>query len=100
MYYELIILALVSLGAPWLARITGLDTGRKPFDLVAAAGIFFLAAAAFGLGTEMVDMLQQIGRVFMVVSFVLGWIAIAVGAVWATVDVIREPDHRLAHSRT
>lgn len=99
MYYELIVLALVSLVAPWLAKIAGFETGRKPFDLVGAAGIFFLLSAAFGLGMNLVEMLQDIGRVFMIVSFVLGWIVLGAGALWATLDVIREPDHALSRTR-
>ena len=95
MYYELIVLGLVSLAAPWLAKIAGFETGRKPFDLVGVAGIFFLLSAAFGLGVTLVMPLAEIGRAFMVVSMLLGWIALGAGAVWGTIDVIREPDHRL-----
>ncbi len=97
MYYELIVLGLVCLAAPWLARLAGYEIGRKPFDLVGVAGIFFLLAAAFGLGMTMVDLLFQVGKAFMLVSFVLGWIALFAGAIWGTIDVVREPDHRLMH---
>jgi L-lactate permease len=97
MYYELILLGLVCLAAPWLAKMAGYEIGRKPFDLVGVAGIFFLMASAFGLGMTLVVLLADIGRVFMLVSFVLGWIALFAGAVWGTIDVIKEPDHRLLH---
>ena len=97
MYYELIVLGLVCLAAPWLAKMAGYEIGRKPFDLVGVAGIFFLLSAAFGLGMTLVTMLFEVGRAFMVVSFVLGWIALFAGAIWGTIDVIREPDHRLVH---
>ena len=96
MYYELIVLRLICLAAPWLAKIAGFETGRKPFDLVGVAGIFFLLAAAFGIGMTLVAGLEQIGHAFMLVSMVLGWIALAAGAVWGTIDVIREP-YRLLH---
>ncbi len=97
MYYQLIVLGLVCLAAPWLARLAGYEIGRKPFDLVGVAGIFFLLAASFGLGMAMVDLLSQVGMAFMLVSFVLGWISLFAGAIWGTIDVIREPDHRLMH---
>ncbi|HTS18359.1 MAG TPA: hypothetical protein VMP11_12355 [Verrucomicrobiae bacterium] len=100
MYYELIVLGLVCLGAPWLARLAGFETGRKPFDLVGVGGIFFLLTAAFGLGIDLIMALAQIGRAFMVVSMLLGWIALAVGAVWGTIDVVRETDHGLLHHKT
>ena len=97
MYYQLIVLGLVCLAAPWLAKMSGYEIGRKPFDLVGIAGIFFLMAASFGLGMTYVDLLHDIGKAFLLVSFVLGWIALFAGAIWGTIDVVREPDHRLAH---
>jgi len=99
MYYELIVLGLVSLAAPWLAKIAGFETGRKPFDLVGVAGIFFLLSAAFGLGMTLVPALMAIGNAFMLVSMLLGWVALGAGAVWGTVDVIREPYHSLLHHK-
>src|SRR5262245_5882163 len=97
LYCQTIFLALVCLVIPWLARMAGYEIGRKAFDLVGVGEIFFLLAAAFGLGGALVDMLAQTGRAFMVVTFALGWIALFAGAIWGTVDVIREPQHELAH---
>ena len=99
MYYELIVLGLVSLAAPWLAKLAGFETCRKPFDLVGVGGIFFLLTAAFGLGVNLVVSLADIGRAFMVLSMLLGWIALGAGAVWGTIDVIREPYHSLLHHK-
>src|SRR5713101_3819815 len=99
MYYELIILGLVCLAAPWLAKLSGFETGRKPFDLVGVGGMFFLLSAAFGLGMNLVVALADIGRAFLTVSMLLGWIALGVGAVLGTIDVIREPDHALLHHK-
>ncbi len=95
MYYDLIVLGLVCLGAPWLARQSGIETERKPFDLAGVAGLFFWAATAFGLGTTYVDVLKDIGKYFMVISMVLGWIALSVGAIWSAVDVFRESHKEL-----
>ena len=100
MYYELIILGLVCLASPWLAEVAGFETGRKPFDLVGVAGMFFLLSAAFGLGIDLVIALADVGRAFMLVSMLLGWIALGAGAVWGTNDVIREPYHGLLHHKT
>jgi hypothetical protein len=97
MYYELIVLGLVCLAAPWLVKLAGYETARKPFDLVGIAGVFFLLSAAFGIGMHLLEALREIGGAFMLVSVVLGWISLAAGAVWGTVDVIREPDHGLLH---
>ena len=100
MHYELIVLGLVCLASPWLAKLSGFETGRKPFDLVGIAGMFFLLSAAFGLGIDLVIALTDIGRAFMLVSMLLGWIALGAGAVWGTIDVIREPYHGLLHHKT
>jgi hypothetical protein len=99
MYYELIVLGLVCFTAPWLAKVAGFETGRKPFDLVGVAGIFFLLSTAFGLGTALVPPLALVGNAFMLVSMFLGWIALGAGAAWETVDVIFEPDHGLLNHK-
>ena len=99
-YYQLIVLGVVCLATPWLAKMAGYEIARKSFDLVGIAGIFFLLAAAFGLGMDMVETLRGIGSAFQIVSIVLGWIALAAGAVWGTLDVLREPNHGLSRPRT
>jgi len=99
MYYELIVLGLVCLGAPWLAKMSGFEASRKPLDLVGVGGIFFLLTAAFGLGMNLVTALADTGRGLMVISMILGWIGLGAGAVWGTLDVLREPNHGLAHHR-
>ena len=76
MYYPLIVLGLVCLISPWLGRMSRYEISRKSFDLVGIAGMFFLLAASFGLGMNLVDLLHDSGKVMMVVSFVLGWIAL------------------------
>ena len=100
MYYELIVLGLICLASPALAKIAGFETGRKPFDLIGVGGMFLLLSAAFGLGMNLVLALADIGRSFMMVSMLLGWVALGSGAVWGTIDVIREPDHGLLHHKT
>ncbi len=97
MYYELIVFGIVCLVAPWVAGYVGYEMRRKPFDLVGVAGIFFLLAASFGLGMNLIPLLTHFGQVFMIVSFVLGWVAMGVGAIWTTIEIIREPEHDLPH---
>ncbi len=104
MYYQLILLGLVCFAAPWLARLAGYETHRKPFDMVGIAGIFFLLAASFGLGFGTLippawdlSTWASVIRALMICSFILGWVALAVGAVWSTVEVLREPDHSVLY---
>lgn len=99
MYSELILLGLVCFAAPWLARVARYEIGRKSLDLVGIAGIFFLLAAAFGLGASLVETLRGTGTVFQVVTFALGWIALFAGAIWGTLDVLREPNRELTKAQ-
>src|SRR5947199_9788812 len=99
MYFQLLVLGLICLVAPGLARFAGYETRRKPFDLVGVGGIFFLLTASFGLGSlvnslhNVMDLLNGL----MVISLCLGWISLIVGAVWSTIEVIREPEHGILH---
>lgn len=99
MYYELILLGLISMAAPWLAKVAGYETGRKPFDLVGVGGIFFLLTAGVGIGVTHYVALEAIGKLLMPFGFIVGWLALFAGALLGVVDVIREPDHKLAHKR-
>lgn len=100
MYYQLLLLGLICLVAPVLARFAGYETRRKPFDLVGIGGIFFLLAASLGLGPNSIDSLQRMLGLFnaiTVISFCLGCISLIVGAVWSTIEVLQEPEGRMLH---
>ena len=78
MYFQLLVLGLICLAAPGLVRFAGYETRRKPFDLVGIGGIFFLLAASFGLGPNLVGSLRDMPEVFVVltiISLCLGWIS-------------------------
>ena len=96
MNYELICLGLVCLAAPWFAKMAGYETYRKPFDFVGVAGIFFLLGASFVIGGSMVSWLV-IEKLLVGISFILGWISLALGALWGAIEVIREPEHGMTH---
>lgn len=95
MYYEIMVLGLISLTAPWLARWAGYETTRKSFDVVGVSGIFFLLTAAFGLGVIVVPGWHSLAQAAMRVAFVVGWILLAIAAIWAIAGVFHEPVRRL-----
>src|SRR5213594_4872076 len=99
MYFQLLFLGLICLAAPGLVRFAGYEIPRKPFDLVGIGGIFFLLAASFGLGLNVIDVrgLPGLFRVLTIIAFCLAWISLIVGAVWSTIEVVREPDHTVVH---
>ncbi len=100
MYYELIVLGLVSLAAPWLAKLAGYEMTRKPFDVVGVAGIFFLLTAAFGMGFQNVAVLASITSVAQTVALVIGWILMIIGGIWGILDVFREPHRGMVSQKT
>jgi hypothetical protein len=96
MYYEIMVLGLISLTAPWLARWAGYETTRKPFDLVGVGGIFFLLTTAFDLGVSLIPTLQVLMHGAMLVALVVGMILLAIAGVWGISGAFREPTHGLA----
>jgi hypothetical protein len=82
MSYGILVLGLISLTAPWLARWAGYETTRKPFDVVGVSGIFFLLTAAFGLGVTVVPAWHYVAQAAMRTAFVVGWMLLAIGGIW------------------
>lgn len=97
MYLELIALGIVCMIAPVFARFAGYETGRKPFDLCGVAGIFFLLTVACGEGVSLAPQMAGMCRVSMLIALTLGWLSLAVGAIWGAIDVVREPDRTVVH---
>ena len=95
MDYDIMVLGLISLAAPWLARWAGYETTRKPFDLVGVGGIFFLMTTAFDLGVSLIPTLQSLMHVSMMVAFVIGAILLTIAGVWGIGGAFHEPAHRL-----
>ena len=90
--YETIFLAIACLSAPLFAKYAGYEIHKKPFDMVGVAGLFFLLGAAFSLGPSKVDFLLNIATTGSVVSHVLGWLLVIIGAFRSTLDVLMEKD--------
>jgi hypothetical protein len=99
MYYEIMVLGLISLAAPWLARWAGYETTRKPFDLVGVGGIFFLLTSAFDMGASLIPTLTNLMRMAMTVAFVIGVLLLALAGLWAINRAFHEPTHRLMTER-
>ena len=97
MYYEIMVLGLISLAAPWLARWAGYETTRKPFDLVGVGGIFFLMTTAFDLGVSLVPTLPALMHMAMTVAFAIGAILLTIAGIWGINGVFHEPVHRLTN---
>jgi hypothetical protein len=97
LYYELIVLGLACLAAPITARLAGFETHRKPFDLVGAGGVFFLLGASLSLAGMIFTAITELCSVLMMISFVLGWIGLLIGAFWITSEVFRETNHGVLH---
>jgi hypothetical protein len=89
--YTILILAVVALSAPLLAHFAGYELHRKPYELVGAAGLFFLLAVAFS--TAPLEALKIVFGWGFTVSYLIGWVSLLVGAVWALLDVLTTAEH-------
>ncbi len=99
MHYQLMVLGLISLAAPWLARWAGYETTRKPFDLVGVGGIFFLLTAAFDMGASLISSLQFAMLMATVVALAIGIILLVIAGIWGIGSAFHEPTHRLTTER-
>jgi hypothetical protein len=88
MVYETLILALAALVAPLFGKFAGYELHRKPFEFVAASGLFFMLSVAFGLVPIQETYLTMLWRYGSVISYFIGWIALFIGAFWELYDVI------------
>jgi len=92
---ETIILGLACMSAPLFAKYAGYEIRKKPYDMVGVAGLFFLLATAFTVGPSRIDAVKDISAMGELISHLMGWILLAVGAVRGTLDVLLEHNHRM-----
>jgi hypothetical protein len=95
MRYEIMMLGLICVAAPWLARWAGYETTRKPFDLVGVGGIFFLLTTALDLGVSLITTLPTLMHMTMMVAFTIGVILLTIAGIWGINGVFHEPVRRL-----
>lgn len=88
--YPILILAVACLSAPLFARLAGYELRRKPFEMVGAAGLFFLLSVAFQ--TVPVAAIRTIFEWGFIVSYLIGWVSLLIGALWALLDVATVPE--------
>ncbi|MBI5569440.1 MAG: hypothetical protein HY914_05785 [Desulfomonile tiedjei] len=94
MVYEMLAFAFVALRAPVLATYAGYELRRKPFELVALSGLFFMLAVTFGFLPVGESMLTAIWNFLAVICYFVGWVSMLIGAVWQLVTVIRVREAR------
>ena len=96
--YETIILGVACLSAPLFAKYSGYEIAKKPYDMVGVGGLFFLLGAAFDLGPAKVEFLANIGSTGRIVSHILGWLLVIMGAFRSALDVIMEREEIVTHA--
>jgi hypothetical protein len=92
--YETLMLAFIALIAPLFGKLAGYELRRKPFELVAASGLFFLLTVAFGILPLQGSFLTSIWNFLGVISYFIGWLSLFVGAVWELFGVLSIPEAR------
>jgi hypothetical protein len=94
MVYETLFLAVAALIAPLFGKYAGYELHRKPFELVGAAGLFFMLTAAFGVMPLEGTFLSPIWSSLSIVSYFVGWLGLFIGTIWELVDVVRTREAR------
>ncbi len=92
---ETIMLGLACMSAPLFAKHAGYEIRKKPYDLVGVAGLFFILATAFAAGPGQIEILKQLSSTGALVSHLLGWVLLVIGALRGTMDVLFEHNHRV-----
>lgn len=94
MIYETLALAFVALITPFLGKIAGYELRRKPFEFVAASGLFFMLTVAFSILPLDVGYVKSLWYGLSVISYFIGWISLLVGCFWELFAVITIPEAR------
>ncbi len=94
MMYETLLLAFIALITPLFGKLAGYELRRKPFELVAVSGLFFLLTVAFGVLPLQATFLTSIWTFLGIVSYFIGWVALLIGAIWELVGVLSIPEAR------
>lgn len=92
---DTIMLGLACMIAPVFAKYAGYEVTKKPYDLVGVAGLFFILAAAFTVGPSHIEILKELSGMGALVSHLIGWVLLIIGALRGTMDVLFEHDHRV-----
>ncbi len=94
MMYETLVLAFIALITPLFGKLAGYELRRKPFELVAVSGLFFLLTVAFGILPLQGTFLTSIWTFLGIISYFVGWFALLVGAIWELIGVLSIPEAR------
>ena len=89
MIYETLILAIATLVGPLFGRMAGCELHHRPFGLITASGLFFLLSVAFAVSPVGATFFSSIWYGLSVISYFIGWISLAIGAIWQLLDVTR-----------
>ncbi len=92
MIYETLVLAAVALIAPVFGKFAGYELRRKPFELVASSGFFFMLSVAFALLPVQQSTLASIWSFLGVISYFIAWITMVIGVIWQLFEVITVPE--------
>ena len=91
---DTILLGLACMSAPLFAKYAGYEIKKKPFDMVGISGLFFILAASFTVGPARVVAFHQFSDTGTLVSYLIGWGLLVIGALQGMLDVLLEHNHR------
>ena len=86
---QLILLAIACLSVQFVAKYSGHDVKKLPYDLVGLGGLFFLLTAASGLELGGLDVIHPLVSMVGTFTPILGWLCLLGATIIGMFDMLK-----------
>jgi len=90
---QLILLAIACLSVQFVAKYSGHNVKKLPYDLVGLGGLFFLLTSASGLDLGGLDMVRPLVGIVGSMSPILGWFCLLGATMMGVLDIFKHLVH-------
>jgi len=90
---NLILLAIACLSVQFVAKYSGHNVKKLPYDLIGLGGLFFLLTAASGLDLVGLEMVRPFVSMVAMLSPMMGWFCLLGATVIGVFDILKHLMH-------
>lgn len=90
---QLILLAVACLSVQFVAKYTGHNVKKLPYDLVGLGGLFFLLTAASGLDLGGIDVIHSLVGLVATISPIMGWLCLLGATLLGVLEILKNLMH-------
>jgi len=90
---QLILLAIACLSVQFVAKYSGHNVKKLPYDLVGLGGLFFLLTSASGLELGGLDMIHSLVGMVSMLSPIMGWFCLLGATMMGVLDIFKHLMH-------